>query len=159
MNTTICLYHATACYTYYIVVIFIRLTLIPGFCTGRRNRTHINGFGDRYSTVKLCPYKSEKICEPRTEETPATVRGLHYHFGFTFCCVAPYELSRNSTPFTKLSESIPPVYMIIISQHSIITSLVPTQRPVLACIVKTYSGEVKCFPLRTSIFGSLILLR
>ena len=40
------------------------------------------GFGDRYSTVKLCPYKSEKICELRTEETSATVRGLHYHIGF-----------------------------------------------------------------------------
>ena len=105
MNTTICLYHATACYTYYIVVIFIRLTLIPGFCTGRRNRTHINGFGDRYSTVKLCPCISEKICEPRTEETPATVRGLHYHFGFTFCCVAPYRLSRYLKPFIKPRKS------------------------------------------------------
>lgn len=35
------------------------------------------------------------------------LRGLHYHFGFTSCCVAPYELSRYSTPFTKLWGGFP----------------------------------------------------
>jgi hypothetical protein len=29
--------------------------IIINFCTGREIRTPINGFGDRYSTIELCP--------------------------------------------------------------------------------------------------------
>ena len=86
MNTTICLYHATACYTYCIVVIIIRLTLTPGFCTEGRIRTHDELSHTVLETVLFdhssTSVFSEKICELRTEETSATVRGLHYHVGF-----------------------------------------------------------------------------
>lgn len=51
----------------------------------------------------MCIYKIEKICELRTGETLAK-QGLHYLFEILLsCCVAPYELSRNSTPFTGLT--------------------------------------------------------
>ena len=36
--------------------------------TGTRIRTLINGFGDRYSTIELCPYKASfKLLRQLTE--------------------------------------------------------------------------------------------
>ena len=32
--------------------------LVFSFCTGTRIRTQIKGFGDLYSTIELCPYRS-----------------------------------------------------------------------------------------------------
>ncbi len=36
---------------------FATTAIIVLFGRGSRNRTHTKGFGDLYSTVKLCPYK------------------------------------------------------------------------------------------------------
>ncbi len=36
---------------------FATTAIIIKFGRGSRNRTHTKGFGDLYSTVKLCPYK------------------------------------------------------------------------------------------------------
>ena len=69
-----------------------------------RNRTHISGFGDQHFTIKLrmC-IKSRKFASYGLEK-PWLKQGLHYLFEILFsCCVAPYELSRNSTPFTGLT--------------------------------------------------------
>src|SRR5690606_9976420 len=32
-------------------------------CTGREIRTPINGFGDRYSAIELCPYKAKSYSD------------------------------------------------------------------------------------------------
>ncbi len=38
----------------------IILIFLIKLCTGREIRTPINGFGDRYSTIELCPYIKHK---------------------------------------------------------------------------------------------------
>ena len=49
-----------------VIILLIFLSL----CTGTRIRTLINGFGDRYSTIELCPYVGRKA--------PPTGRHLNY---------------------------------------------------------------------------------
>ena len=59
-----------------------------------------------YIVIKLRMYKYKKSRKFASYglEKPWLKQGLHYLFEILLsCCVAPYELSRNSTPFTGLT--------------------------------------------------------
>lgn len=52
----------------------------------------------------MCIYKKSRKFTSYGLEKPWLKQGLHYLFEILLsCCVAPYELSRNSTPFTGLT--------------------------------------------------------
>ena len=113
---------AIACQSYCIVVTYIRLTLIPGFCTGARTRTSTVGFGDRNSTIKLLQYIKARKFASYGLEKPRLYEDCITTWGFTSCCVASYGFSRYPTLFIRLTiTSQFRDYIIRRSRHLLIT--------------------------------------
>ena len=65
------------------------------------------------------------------------LQGLHYDLVILhFCCVAPYELLRNSTPFSRLAEYFESDYIHSVTRDTVKFTLLTTKWPVLAYIFK-----------------------
>ena len=74
----------------------LRTVTYTNYCRGRAIRTPINGFGDRYSTLELCPcYPQIKICKVEVRENPHS-----YHTCFNLKSSSPVRRQ----PYGRLHE-------------------------------------------------------
>lgn len=106
-------------------------------CWDNQIWTDTKGFRDPYATVTSYPNKMRENLRATDWNNLGWLQGLHYDLVILhFCCVAPYEFLRNSTPFSRLAEYFESDYIHSVTRDTVKLTLLTTKWPVLAYIFK-----------------------